>query len=153
MPYYSPASFRPCDSVGYLTKRLSKAATALIEQRFVDLDLSFTQWVALTVVGADLVDTCVALANHLGHDSGATTRLVDGLERRGFLERQRDTADRRVVRLSLTPAGRTICDALTPRVAEFWNEVLAPFDQGELDRFVVMLQRLNARVAELEAGQ
>jgi len=153
MPYYDAKTFQPCDSIGYMTKRLYKAAHPLIEARFADLDLSFTQWVTLAVVGAGLVDTCAALASHLGHDSGATTRLVDGLERRGLIERHRDGADRRVVRLALTSAGRSSCEALTPRVAEFWNEVLAPFDAAELDGFVATLRRLNQRLAELEAGR
>lgn len=157
MAYYQLASFQPCDSLGYRVKRLHKAAHALIEERFRDLDLSFSQWVSLAVIRSGSVDTSAGLASHLGHDSGATTRLVDGLEARGFIQRDRDTNDRRVVRLSLTPEGRAACDALTPRVMDFWNEVLEEFPAAEIDRFLATLRRLDDRLETMagarEAGE
>jgi DNA-binding MarR family transcriptional regulator len=38
----------------------------------------------------------------------AASRTVDDLHRRGFVERHEDPADRRIKRISLTPAGRAI---------------------------------------------
>ena len=104
MAYYRIADFRPCQSIGYLTKRGHQVARSLIEGRFRHLDISFSQWVSLALIREGLIDTSAGLASHLGHNSGATTRLVDALEERGFLTRERDAADRRIVRLSITPA-------------------------------------------------
>jgi DNA-binding MarR family transcriptional regulator len=47
-----------------------------------------------------------ALAEHLGLSLSATSRSVDALVRRGLLDRQVQTGDRRRVRLSLTARGR-----------------------------------------------
>jgi DNA-binding MarR family transcriptional regulator len=44
------------------------------------------------------------IAAALGLTSGSVTALVDRLERRGLIERSRDPADRRGVRVSATPA-------------------------------------------------
>jgi DNA-binding MarR family transcriptional regulator len=44
------------------------------------------------------------LATGLGVSQGWASRIVDEMERAGYLERQRDPADRRVVRVSLAPA-------------------------------------------------
>ncbi|WP_219413123.1 MarR family winged helix-turn-helix transcriptional regulator [Pseudonocardia nigra] len=46
------------------------------------------------------------LAAHLGLAPGTLTPVVDTLEARGELRRRRDRGDRRVVRLSITNAGR-----------------------------------------------
>jgi DNA-binding MarR family transcriptional regulator len=46
------------------------------------------------------------LAAFVGVTNGAMTRLLDGLERRGFVERVRDTDDRRRVTIELTRSGR-----------------------------------------------
>jgi MarR family transcriptional regulator, organic hydroperoxide resistance regulator len=46
------------------------------------------------------------LAGHLGITPGALTPVVDALEAAGEIVRDRDPDDRRVVRLSVTPAGR-----------------------------------------------
>lgn len=46
------------------------------------------------------------IAGHLGVTPATLTPVVDGLEAAGQLRRERDTRDRRVVRLYLTAAGR-----------------------------------------------
>jgi DNA-binding MarR family transcriptional regulator len=43
------------------------------------------------------------LAHGLGISQGWASRVVDELERAGYVERERDPADRRVVRVRLTP--------------------------------------------------
>jgi DNA-binding MarR family transcriptional regulator len=45
------------------------------------------------------------LAQGLGISQGWASRVVDELERAGYVERERDPADRRVVRVRLTPMG------------------------------------------------
>lgn len=46
------------------------------------------------------------LAAHLGITPATLTPVVDALERAGELVRARDPSDRRIVRLTVTPAGR-----------------------------------------------
>jgi len=46
-----------------------------------------------------------SLATSLGITNSATTRLIDGLERRGLVARERSTEDRRRVHVHLTPEG------------------------------------------------
>ena len=46
------------------------------------------------------------VADHLGISLSAASRMVDGLVRRGLLERQARPADRRSVSLSLTEVGK-----------------------------------------------
>ncbi|MEZ5330681.1 MAG: MarR family transcriptional regulator [Thermoanaerobaculia bacterium] len=47
------------------------------------------------------------------------TRLLDRLERRGWVERRRATADRRVVEVGITAEGRALLARLDPRI-ETW---------------------------------
>jgi DNA-binding MarR family transcriptional regulator len=48
------------------------------------------------------------LADRLRLDKSTVSRLVAGLESRGLVTRERDTGNRRFVRLSITPAGRRL---------------------------------------------
>ncbi len=57
------------------------------------------------------------LAAHLGLTPATLTPVVDTLEAAGELTRERDPADRRVVRLSITPRGRTRLVAAYGQVA------------------------------------
>jgi DNA-binding MarR family transcriptional regulator len=47
------------------------------------------------------------LADRLGLEKSTVSRLAAGMERRGWLARERDQANRRLYRLRLTPEGRT----------------------------------------------
>lgn len=144
MPFYTPQDFSPHRSIGYLTKRSHKLFVAIAEPRLVDLGLSFSEWVTLALLQNGMADTCAGVARELGHNSGATTRLVDGLEGRGLLRRQRDQGDRRVQTLSLTEAGADIGTRATTRLMEFWNELLADFTRDEAAQLISLLGRLVA---------
>jgi DNA-binding MarR family transcriptional regulator len=52
------------------------------------------------------------LASRLRLDDSTLSRTIDGLVRRGLLDRSRDEQDRRVVRIRLTPQGDSICAAI-----------------------------------------
>jgi DNA-binding MarR family transcriptional regulator len=156
MAYYREADFTPCRSIGYLLKRAYKTALGLIEARFRDQDLSFSQWVALALVEAGIADTTAGIARDLGHDSGATTRLVDSLQERGLIQRNRDPNDRRIARLTVTPDGDRVRTDCTPRLMNFWNEALSGFSRDEVDQVASFLERLTRRLDEMakdEAGK
>jgi DNA-binding MarR family transcriptional regulator len=52
------------------------------------------------------------LASRLRLDGSTLSRTIDGLVRRGLLDRRRDERDRRVVWICLTAQGAATCDAL-----------------------------------------
>ena len=51
-------------------------------------------------------DTAGALTEYLGLTKGTVSQTLNVLEREGLIAREEDPADRRRVRLRLTPAGR-----------------------------------------------
>ena len=57
------------------------------------------------------------LAAKLLKSGGNLTLVVDNLERDGLVARERDAADRRRIRVALTPRGRRFITALFPRLA------------------------------------
>jgi DNA-binding MarR family transcriptional regulator len=116
---------------------------------FADAELTFTQWVTLMALRDEIVVTAAELARHLGHDTGATTRMIDQLEQRGFVTRTRSTEDRRVVKLALTPQGRAMAKALLPRIVDFWNDALDGFSLAEVDQMTNLLTRLVTRLEDI----
>lgn len=102
----SPASDLARDLVAlaiHVFKESSHEYYALVDE----LDLSLTQIRTLGVLEhRDLQPSVKQLAELIGLSLPATSRNVDGLLRRGMLERQEDGRDRRVKRLCLTAEGR-----------------------------------------------
>ncbi len=72
------------------------------------VELNFSQFLALKRLGEDGSMTPSELAPILGCTTGALTRLLDKLERLGYLQRVPHPNDRRSLRLELTPSGREI---------------------------------------------
>lgn len=140
-------------SPGRLMRRIDKLMAAFVESRFEGLDLSFQQWVALKVIRDGIAGNAGELARELGNTTGATTRLIDALEARALLARDRGMEDRRVVKLVLTQEGEAAVLALQQSVLDAWNEVLSEFDQGEVDALVHSMVRLLAAVERVTGAE
>jgi DNA-binding MarR family transcriptional regulator len=147
--HYDARTFSSAQSLGYLLKLghalMHDAATAA----FAGHDLSFMQWIVLAKL-REGVGTATELCRIMWHDTGALTRLLDQLEERGYVERQRSTTDRRVVQLQLTPAGRRKMTELLPLVVDRLNTALADFSKAEFDQLMRLLNKLIATLREME---
>ena len=85
-------------------------------------------------------------ASHLAQASdlapATVTEMLDALVGAGLVERVRDTDDRRVVRVSLTPLGRREYDAKRARLVKAWGRELSDLDSEALEGATIVLERL-----------
>ena len=79
------------------------------------------------------------LADATGLSSAATTSLLDRLERRGFVQRERDTVDRRKVLVRMTPEGEQIVGGMYGPLATDGSRGLAKFTDAELEKVLGFL--------------
>src|SRR5262249_41437816 len=91
-----------------------------------------------------------SLSEYLGHDIGALTRVVDELERLGFVQRGRSREDRRAVEIAITPDGRDTAEAGKRVVVELLNRLVEPDKPAEIDSFIRQLQRFLLQMQEIE---
>ena len=74
--------------------------------------------------------------------AGNITYVVDQLEKRGYVARERRRDDRRVVYAALTPAGRELIEEIFPEharvIAELFD-VLTPEEQNDMRRILKKL--------------
>jgi DNA-binding MarR family transcriptional regulator len=142
--FYDPGqeSWDPLRSIGYLTRRASSLILSRLDEIFANHSITFVQWAVLMLLRDGLVNTASDICKNLGYNSGALTRLLDQLERRGFIERNRCDRNRKIVRLSLTLAGRRTAESLTPMVAKSYNRTLSNFTREESETLVRLLVKL-----------
>ncbi|HXY75909.1 MAG TPA: MarR family transcriptional regulator [Steroidobacteraceae bacterium] len=151
-PYYTLASLAPNNSVGYLLKRCGLLLTQIAERRFEALSISFTQWMTLMWLSSQQAPvSATQLSTDLGHDMGALTRVVDELERLGFVRRERSHRDRRAVEIEITSAGRRQAQSAKRVIVELLNQLVAPFSSAEVDTLVALLQRLLGHLQDATA--
>ena len=85
----------------------------------------------------------VDLATEVLLTASGITRLLDGLEKAGFVERASCDSDRRVVYAVLTDAGRErLRSASTSHVAQIEELFAARLDQSEQAHFASLLERI-----------
>jgi DNA-binding MarR family transcriptional regulator len=88
------------------------------------------------------------IAAGLQVDPSTATRSIDRLERRGLVERRRDRANRRFIRVILTDDGRRAHAALLRRRLAFVDAVLDRFDADDRAVLVRLLPALADSVTD-----
>jgi DNA-binding MarR family transcriptional regulator len=106
-----------------LWHHLMKGSSRQLYGVIAELDISITQMKTLHALDECADEVSVKeLADRLGLSLPGASRMVDGLLRRGWLERREDPADRRMKRVGITPDGRKVIDRIeTARLAGLEN--------------------------------
>ncbi|AXJ95608.1 MarR family winged helix-turn-helix transcriptional regulator [Sphingomonas sp. MMO-176] len=148
MGFYTDSTFMPETSIGYLVRRSHQLSVQALEPIFAAAGMTATQWSALASIRVQRLSTCAAVARDIAYDKGATTRLLDSLEERGWINRRRDHGDRRVVHVMLTPAGETAAMAVRDAVVAQWNEWLTDWNDKDIMDLIRLLQRLRGTLTQ-----
>ena len=103
------------NSLGYLVHRVSLSLAASLNRHFAaaGYDVTVEQWKVLVRLWDAEGMTHAELSERIGKNKASITRLVDGLERRGLVQRVADRRDRRCKRVLLTDAGLALREGLS----------------------------------------
>ncbi|MFP3183233.1 MAG: MarR family transcriptional regulator [Paraburkholderia sp.] len=131
------------ESVGYLLARVRSTMSNMITQRaLAELGVTSQQGGVLFMIASGKCVLAAELAREYGIDAAAVTRLIDRLEKRGLLNRTRSDADRRAVRLSLTPDGYAIAAQMPAIFTDVIDELFLGFTVEEVGFLKSMLRRV-----------
>ena len=144
----------------FLPYRLNRAA-ALASKHFsqvyrAEFGLTVPEWRVLATLGHHGTATASAIGRDSAMHKTKVSRAVTSLQRRRWVARATDEADRRIEHLSLTPAGRGAFDRLAPKMLACERALLArltPPERAELLRGLAVLERaLGIAAAQAEEG-
>ena len=155
---YDSTTYQPRKSVGYLLSRVRvEMLTALdreleADRRLAPLELSAAQFIIIAnLAGAEGTVSASDLCKGISYDAGAMTRMLDRLESKGLIRRNRSADDRRLMHLELTEEGR----AAYPRMREISltmaNRVLRGFTKSEARQLEGFLTRMLENAQGLPA--
>lgn len=147
-----PLDFRAMAAVSNLF-RASTAIRRHMERTVLAQDrLSWTSFVALWVLWVWGEMESRDLAAAVGISRPTSTGVVTTLERRGLVRRRRSSEDGRMVRVSLTPAGRRLIEGLFPRFNAAEVAVTARLSAEEQEALAGMLREVYRTVGGNGAG-
>ena len=129
-------------SVGYLLGRARASLLSGLDAELAPFGLNAMQYAVLKHLGEGNARTAADLCRYMYYDTGSMTRILDRLEEKGLLRRERGHDDRRVVLLHVAAAGR----AQLPRLRAIGSRVLARhlagFGAGEVESLKTYLGRM-----------
>ena len=119
-------------------------AQGVSQVRFTVLMLLYDKTCAET----NVVLTPAQLAEKAGVTRATMTGLIDTLERAGMVTRKPDPADRRMLSVELTAAGREFLERMLPEHFRRISVVMSALSESERRTLVTLLGKITAQVAE-----
>jgi DNA-binding MarR family transcriptional regulator len=123
--------------------RIKKALRQEFEKLGAEHDITVTQFLVLRRLWeGDGILTSVLMKDAVS-DGGTITGVLDRLEAKGLIRRERGSRDRRAVRVYLTDAGRDLEAPLTVIRNQINNGALSCLSAEERESFLRMLSRIG----------
>jgi DNA-binding MarR family transcriptional regulator len=134
-------------SIGYRIKLLSQLGGRKFQELLDPFGLTPFHWVVLCCLWEeDGLATC-SIGEKLQQVGGTLTGVLDRMEERGLIRRERDSRDRRIWRIWLTDAGKELETVLPPLAAEFKDQAMKGFSPEERQLFSRLLDQAIANLS------
>lgn len=135
--------FDPNESVGFHCSLTYRAFVRVLEKRLDGTGISPAQFIALahlTVFG-DMPQA--ELAAHLSTSPVTVVKLIDRMERDGWVERRPSTRDRRVKQVIPTSKAETVWDELTEYARGVVEQAYRGIPEKDIDRLKETLSKIR----------
>ncbi|MEO8459194.1 MAG: MarR family transcriptional regulator [Dokdonella sp.] len=131
-------------NIGALVCQLRNEIVARFESELSrnGFDVNFTQYLALKRLALQGPLTATELSRSLRHDAGALTRILDRLQKKGYLVREPHAHDRRALQIKLTEAGRAAWSAMRACGDTAHEQIQVGINADERAQFVDVLGRI-----------
>jgi DNA-binding MarR family transcriptional regulator len=110
-----------------------------------EFGLSSIQAITLLLVDEDHPRPMKSLGQLFHCDASNVTGIVDGLERKGLVERHNDPNDRRIKTIRICAAGKRMQQQIIERLAEESGFIFDPLTDTEAKQFVHIVEKLATR--------
>lgn len=132
------------DLIGYQLRLAQLAVFRDFERTVGDLGISPGRVGVLVLVNGNPGITQSRLAEAVGLDRSTLVPVLDGLERRGLVERRRGE-DRRTNGLSLTTSGKLLLGRIKRRISAHERRMLTGMSDSERGQLMALLGRLQSQ--------
>lgn len=128
-------------SLGYRLKLLGQLGTRRLQEILEPFGLTPFHWLVLCCLWQEDGLPTSSIGDKLQQVGGTLTGVIDRMEERGLVRRERDTRDRRIWRIWLTDAGTELQDVLPPLVARMRDLAVEGFSQPDRQLFSQLVDR------------
>jgi MarR family transcriptional regulator, organic hydroperoxide resistance regulator len=142
----SGQELRAPHSIGYRIKLLSQLLYRKFSDQLEPFGLTPFHWLVLCCLWQEDGLPTSGIGEKLQQVGGTLTGVLDRMEERGFVRRERDPGDRRICRIWLTDSGKDLEHVLPQIVADLHTETWAGVSAQAREQFS---QSLNQAISNL----
>jgi MarR family transcriptional regulator for hemolysin len=135
--------------IGYVLSDVARLMRTVSDRRVRDIGLTRAQWLVLTRLYRRPGASQTELAVMLEIDRASAGRMLDRMQKNGWVERHADSEDRRINRLYLTDDARRAHKAMWAIAEATVDDALAPLSARERDQFTRLAARVKGQLQSL----
>ncbi len=135
------------ETIGLYTSHTVKNIIRFLTLHLKDFDVTPEQWTVLKRLAEQDGISQKQLAMKAEKDQPTVTRILDILERKELIYKQKNTEDRRSFLIFITEKGMTAKNELSPFIEELYEEtILKGISEEELEVYKSVLSQINANM-------
>lgn len=138
--------------LGLLIADLARLLRRTMDRRLESLGLTQAQWRAIARLARSEGMTQAALAESLEIQPITLTRLVDRMEKAGWVERRTHPQDRRAIQLFLTARSQPILEEMHARAAETLTDATRGLGAGAQRQLLETLEHIKHNLVALDSS-
>lgn len=142
---------RDGEKFGALLLEIQRSFRSVMDRRLKPLGLSQAKWRALLQIsksGGELTQT--ELASLVGVETPSLARLLDRLERDGWIKRHGSPNDRRAKIIKLAKKSNGVMKIIEKAAREARDELFSNITRVEMERLVFILEKMKAKAEKMQ---
>lgn len=128
--------------------RVQRKMRALFDARVKERGLTLPRARALLILGRGVNLNQRELADELDIETPTLVRLLDGMEKQGFIERQSVEGDRRAKQIAMTPHGARVAEEVLDLARSLRADVLKSITVGDMSTTVKVFAAMSDNIAK-----
>jgi DNA-binding MarR family transcriptional regulator len=137
--------------IGFLIADVARLMRASFDRRVKRMGLTRAQWLVLSRLHRHPGISQSELAEMLEVERATAGRMIDRMERRNWLARRPDPADRRINRLYLTAEAEAVQTEMGLIAEGLLDDAMASLDEAEREALTDMMERVKAQLIGMGA--
>ncbi|WP_422014237.1 MarR family winged helix-turn-helix transcriptional regulator [Reyranella sp.] len=138
--------------IGYVLSDVARLIRTVFDRRVRDIGLTRAQWLVLTRLYRRPGASQTELADMLEIDRASAGRMIDRMQKNGWVERRADSEDRRINRLYLTEDARRAHKDMWAIAETTVDDALAPLSAAERAQFTRLAARVKGQLQSMAGG-
>lgn len=138
------------DTVGYQVKTAWQAIAKMYNR--LTTENGFTQAIGYVLINVKKGGIPVTkIAPNMGIEATSLSRLLNAMEEKNLIYREKDTVDKRVVNLFLTEKGLELQKISKKMVLDYNNYIFSHIDENEKEVFFRVIEKINALTNDISS--